>query len=279
MKYNQYTELTSLVDDDVLLIQEGSTLALRKVKLSTLKQYIGVATTPTPATIPIGYVKWYRGDSVILDSNNNIAQVVDKSTGNNLTPYSGNTTLVKNAINGQDAITFNNSAMKHIAESYAAKTIFIIYRSRNSVNYTDYDMFFHFLGNGNPIKVPLSNEHIYLSGKTASNYVIGSDTTTKVYRDNSLQNTSDFTVFNTQTNSYAGIPPGTFNEFHLLEMEQSSSSIGTKNMIVGADNYTAVRYLKDTDIAELIIYPTILSTTDRTSILAYFKSRYNFSFL
>lgn len=42
MKYNEFVESTSLQDDDVLLIQEATTLGIKKVKLSTLKQYIGI---------------------------------------------------------------------------------------------------------------------------------------------------------------------------------------------------------------------------------------------
>lgn len=53
MKYNEYPELTALKDDDILLIQEASTLGIKKVKLSTLKQYIGVVPeTPKPASDP-----------------------------------------------------------------------------------------------------------------------------------------------------------------------------------------------------------------------------------
>lgn len=52
MKYNEFVELTSLVDDDILLIQEASTLALKKVKLSTLKQYVkGAASTINSKTL------------------------------------------------------------------------------------------------------------------------------------------------------------------------------------------------------------------------------------
>lgn len=50
MKYNEFPELNNLTDDDTLLIQETTTLGIKKVKLSTLKQYIGVST-------PVGYVK------------------------------------------------------------------------------------------------------------------------------------------------------------------------------------------------------------------------------
>lgn len=41
MKFNEFTEITSLADDDILLVQECSTLAIKKLKLSTLKTYLG----------------------------------------------------------------------------------------------------------------------------------------------------------------------------------------------------------------------------------------------
>lgn len=47
MKYPDFLEVTSLVDDDILLVHQASTMQLKKIKLSTLKQYIGVATTPS----------------------------------------------------------------------------------------------------------------------------------------------------------------------------------------------------------------------------------------
>lgn len=76
MKYNEFTELTSLVDDDVLLIQEGSTLALKKIKLSTLKEYIGVASGGVATGIkdeilkdnPIGY--WQLDELSGIIANN-----------------------------------------------------------------------------------------------------------------------------------------------------------------------------------------------------------------
>ncbi len=44
MQFNQYPELTTLSDSDLLLLQEATTLALRSVKLSTLKEFIGIST-------------------------------------------------------------------------------------------------------------------------------------------------------------------------------------------------------------------------------------------
>lgn len=46
MKYPDFTELTDLVDDDILLVHQASTMALKKIKVSTLKKHIGIATTP-----------------------------------------------------------------------------------------------------------------------------------------------------------------------------------------------------------------------------------------
>lgn len=44
MQFNQFVEATTLTDNDILLIQETGTLAVKKVKLSTVKQYIGVSS-------------------------------------------------------------------------------------------------------------------------------------------------------------------------------------------------------------------------------------------
>lgn len=51
MKFNEFPEVTSLTDDGILLLQEASTLAIKKVKLSTVKQYIGVTSGSNTSNI------------------------------------------------------------------------------------------------------------------------------------------------------------------------------------------------------------------------------------
>ncbi len=76
MKFNEFPQLTSLVDDDVLLVEEASTLAIKKVKLSTVKQYIGVSSGGSAGSIkdeilkdnPVGY--WQLDETVGTTATN-----------------------------------------------------------------------------------------------------------------------------------------------------------------------------------------------------------------
>lgn len=90
MKYNQFNEAKSLVDDDILLIQESNTLAIKKVKLSTLKQYIGVASGDNANSIkdeilkdnPIGY---WQLDEITGASAINLGSGMSNGTYNAVT--------------------------------------------------------------------------------------------------------------------------------------------------------------------------------------------------
>ncbi|KJH71231.1 hypothetical protein [Aliterella atlantica] len=277
MKYNEFVESTNLRDDDILLIQEASTLGIKKVKLSTLKQYIGVgsegSTSPNSpaANPPTGHIKWYRADEVTLNGNL-VTSVIDKSPSkNNLIPFSGNPTLIANAINGKAAINFNNSALKHNTEAYTAKIIFLIFRKNDNNNFSDYDGYLAYRS-GSSDKVPASNETIVATGIRSTNNKLTAGDLTNAYIDNVLQSSGDIQNFN------VGVPFDT-GVFHILEIANNNSTVGDKNPIVGADAFSSGRYLQNQDIAEILIYPNLLSSQERTNIYSYFKSYYAFSFL
>ncbi len=270
MKYDEFGELTNLSDNDILLIQEASTLGIKKVKLLTLKQYIGIAAASTSVNSnpPNGYVKWYRASDVIAN-NNTVTTVLDKAPSkNDLIPFSGNPTLVPNAVNNKPALNFNNAALKHNPENYAAKNSFVIYRNRVA-NYNDYNAYICARPNFSD-KVPVSNEYLIISG-TESKPNIYSEGATKGYIDNIEQNIIVFKDYN------QGVNAGSINQFHIIESLNTNSVSTTKNLCVGADSYGSGRYLQNTDIAEIIIYPNILNSQERSDIYKYFNSYYGFN--
>lgn len=81
MKYPDFLELTTLVDDDILLVHQSSTSALRGIKLSTLKQYVGVAATPVYSTETTAVIKAIQATGITLTAaqkeacNNRIADM------------------------------------------------------------------------------------------------------------------------------------------------------------------------------------------------------------
>lgn len=89
MKFNEFPEATSLLDDDVLLFQETATLAIKKVKLSTIKQYIGVTSTGSASSIkdeilkdnPIGY---WQLDETASNVANNLGSGMSNGIYNNV---------------------------------------------------------------------------------------------------------------------------------------------------------------------------------------------------
>ena len=66
MQYPDFLELANLVDDDILLVHEASTMKLKKVKLSTLKQYIGVAATPIYSAEANAVINAIQATGIIL---------------------------------------------------------------------------------------------------------------------------------------------------------------------------------------------------------------------
>lgn len=270
MKFNEFPELTDIGDDDILLIQEANSLGIKKIKLAALKQYIGVTTgTPEPINPPTGYSKYYRMDD-IATSGTTIITVTDKASGNNLTSLTGNPILINNAINGKNVANFNNCAMKHNPETYIAKHAFIVYRNNIQI-YNDYNAYIA-ARKFDSDKLAASNEMFIISGSRNTSNIYG-ESSTKAYIDSVEQNINQFKDYS------QGVNAGVAGKFHIVESVFGNSASGTKNLCVGADNNSSGRYLQNTDIAEIIIYPFELSSQQRNSIYSYFKSYYNFDFL
>jgi len=274
MKYPDFLELTSLLDDDILLVHQASTMTLKKIKLSTLKQYIGVSgggSVPSNLPNPVdGYVKWFRFDSITL-SGNDVLAIKDKSlNANHLAPIGATPTLVSDAINGRNAIKFQNSGLKTQAESYAAKTIYMVFRNLTNT-FSTYNGYLSYRAN-NANVAAASNELLLIGGVPGTNQVTG-EAATGVYLDNIPGDVSAY------SNYTSGIPIGDVGQFHLIENICSTSTVGIKTLCVGIDVFENARTLVNSDIAEIIIYPNLLSSSDRVAMNTYFKSMYNFSFL
>lgn len=211
MQFNQFPTNFPLTDNDTLLLYSDSAQIVTQVKLSVLKAFLGVAATPPPVTAPpLNHVKWYKADNIIQDVNGKVTAFIDQSaSANNLTVLAGTPTLVANAINNKNAVKFNVATMRHVAQSYAAKTAFLVYRP-NHGNFTDYDGYFAALSSFSD-KVPASNEVFDLRGVPGS-LKCYSERCTKVYVDNALQSTSAI------NNYQVGISVGEISRFHLVEM-------------------------------------------------------------
>lgn len=266
MKFNEYPELTSLSDNDLILVQESTTSAIKKIKLSTLKQYVGGGNVSTSEPVT-GYSKWFRMDSV-TSTGTTITSIIDKAGGNNLTPITGNPTLLTNAFNGRNIANFNNYAMKHNAQTYIAKHVFIVYRN-NIANYSDYNAYIAARVQFSD-KLPASNEIFIISGSINKPNIYG-ESATKGFIDTVEQNINAFKDYN------VGVNAGTLDQFHIVESVFGNSVSGTKNLCVGADNNSSGRYLQNTDMAEILIYPFELSTQQKSTMYAYFKSYYSFT--
>lgn len=89
MKYNEFPSLDNLLDEDLILVQEASTLAIKKVKLSTLKQYIGVSSGGSVGSIkdeilkdnPVGY---WQLDELSGNTANNLGSGMSNGTYSNV---------------------------------------------------------------------------------------------------------------------------------------------------------------------------------------------------
>lgn len=281
MKFNEFPEATSLVDDDILLVQEASTMALKKTKMSTLKTYIGASTsTSTPAPTPtnnpippIGHIKWYRADEVTLEGTK-VISVKDKSTGNNLIPSRGIVTLSNNDINGKKSLRFVNACLQSGVENYFLKHIFIVYKRNDNTAFSEYAPLMSVRPSLYSQKAPGSNEHYFFGGNPNNVVnVIGTGSYTGlVFIDKQEKN---YTAFN---DYLTGIPQPTANNYHIFE-NINNANYGAKGLCIGADAYEETRFFPDTNIAEIIIYNIVLTETERSEIYTYFKQMYNFSYL
>ena len=115
MKYNEFLETTSLLDEDILLVQEASTLALKKVKLSVLKQYIGVASAPNYSAEANRVINAIQATGVILTAtqkdacNTRIADMITSGVWAKRIAYYGflGGTANTHAINWKSPGTYN----------------------------------------------------------------------------------------------------------------------------------------------------------------------------
>lgn len=117
MKYPDFLELTTLVDDDILLVHQASTMALKKIKLSTLKQYIGSVAASASASIeteilkdkPIGYWK------------------LEETTG----------TIAANLGSGMSSGTYNNVLLNQSSLAQGSTNSVSFNGTNSSINFTN----------------------------------------------------------------------------------------------------------------------------------------------
>lgn len=271
-RFHEYPISTSILDDDLLLFAQSTNQSVRTIKAKDLKAYVnsGVVTTPTLPNPLSGYVKWFRGDSVTLFGSE-VAVFKDKYTsGNNLTPLSSNPLYLTDGINGKNVVRFTSRPMKTQPENYAAKTIYIVFRN-NTNTFSDYNSYVCYRASSSNL-TPISNETSIICGVANSNNIFG-EGATAAYLDNVALNINNY------SNYLIGVPIGAVGQFHLIENIKSTSTVGVKNLCVGVDSFSNARALVNSDIAEIIIYPTVLTTQERTTMNNYFKQMYNFSFL
>lgn len=291
MKYNQFNEATSLVDDDVLLIQEASTLALKKVKLSTLKQYIGVATT-TPAatnTIPIDYSLWLRADKNVSLNGDTVPIWEDQSSNkyNAIQPIKAyQPTLLPNAVNnlpalrfdGVDDFLFSDTGINifdnraiflvvKVNQSLANKGIFSL-RSNQSVDWNSADGIAIFQGNGNN-QISVDAGNIYNSNPGSNPVAIRIVCQTNSWSTLSFKmNAGIATMIRnsslTETDNYQ-INPITNTGGYAISARatDSNNANGRQFALYGAN-----------DIAEVICYNRVLSSSEEQAVNNYLNTKY-----
>lgn len=112
MKFNEFSELATLTDDDILLLQQTSSSVVKKIKLSTLKKYIGVTSGGTTSNIkveilkdsPIGY---WQLDEIGSTTATNLGSGMSDGIYENV--LLGQPSL---AIGSSYSATFNNPSSK-----------------------------------------------------------------------------------------------------------------------------------------------------------------------
>ena len=233
-----------------------------------------------PGGISTAPILWLEADVGVTSSGGSVSEWADQSgNGNNALPYgtSVNPTYVPSGLNSLPVIKFDGSTTwLAVSGTFACQTKFIVFSERVLQTLPGGVLAYRSSPNSN--KVPASNENSDInfcgifyegSGGDAGNILDDAGAASAVWVDGIPGNVSNYSTYNT------GIPFGSLTTFHILTEEIPGSVSGTKNIVIGADAYSGdgARVL-DGNIAEIIVFSSILSDADREKVEAYLYNKW-----
>jgi hypothetical protein len=190
-KINEVPELLNLSDDDWILGLDSETNITGKIKLSTLKDYIGVVSTPNYEYLP-NPLLWLEGSLTDQSGNNR-----------NASPVGTNSPTIVTGLDNKPALRWNGSGNQELQISpflsgTSGVTLYCVFTISANTNYNlirtanldDYWRFSNdgagYIGafladrrNGYPSSMPSSGSHLVSIHATGSNYEVLVDNQSK----------------------------------------------------------------------------------------------------
>lgn len=231
----------------------------------------GGAFVPTSIT---GLVLWVKADSLALSDGDPVSTWTDSSTqGNNLTQATGaNQPTYKTAIvNGKPVVRFNGTStfLSHADNaslSPAAISVFIVAKTNAA---------------------PLSGNRILLEKELSFRFITSETSTANIAvrlgTSGTAWGSGGFTGTTALTTSFS-LWEMTYNAVSDLEFYVNGTTAGsgapsgdifdnTSTLYLGC--YNATDFFWDGDVAEVLIYNSALSTTNRQSVENYLTTKYS----
>lgn len=189
-------------------------------------------------------------------------------------------TFQTNVVNSKPVIRFpfgGTSFMGTASGSYSVQSYFVVFAITNS-GADSYMGIVTTRVSPNANKVGPSDSNLgYGTGISSQNTIVnvdssaggGNGATTYIAVDGVSLSTSAFDDFN----SGGGVACSQTAFHYVTNVDTNQSPSGTKIFCIGADAFGASRYLVG-DIAEIIIYDTNISGTNRSNVENYLKTKY-----
>lgn len=288
MQFNDFSELTELTDEDLLLVCEATTLALRKIKLSTLKQYIGVASPQ--ATIPTDCCLWLKADKGVVLNNDTVSVWADQS-GNNYNASQSvkayQLLLISNAVNSLPALRFDGVDYFLYSDSgigiLGNRAIFLVFKrnqyaqnagifSLRSSQYVDWNS-----SDGMAItNASTPNELAIVYGVAYNGSNPGSD----IIDLKIAAQVNSFYILNLKLDD--NLAKVTLNSsVTATDTYQINHSLNAGGYVIGArgsdgsnSNGRQFSLYGSTDIAEIIVYKRALNTSEEQAVTNYLNTKY-----
>ncbi len=232
---------------------------------------------PTTANLPLtNLITWLKADNGVLTSGSNVTQWTDmSSTANNAVQSNGSyqPTLVTNAVNGLPAISFNGSNEylqfgSGFANFTAGASIFLVV---NPAALSGYQTWFSVSDSGG------SNYLGFEEGSTAgsvASFVYNSTTSSSVIASSAIT-ASQYQLMETVYNgsNTATIYGNGTQLAQSTSMQTAPNTTRTNNYLgqLGTGSYFHGQ------IAEVLVYNTALSASQRAAVEGYLRARYALS--
>lgn len=237
----------------------------------------GAAFSPSDIS---GLQLWLKASALSLSDGDPVSTWTDSSgNGRHATQSGSERPTFKTAIlNGKPVIRFNGTDefMVTAANSYAVQCMFVIFK-RTGLNTSsggtgDYcAVISSRTSNANKVgnsDAAFSWDFVATSEAPSNNKVSGQATPDYVSVDSTVGSNTDFS-------SYLTGLTAALNSWHVGYFTLASATAGgNKEFAIGADSFTALGRLLEADIAEIIIYSTAPSPTERGNLHTYATTEY-----